>query len=491
MGSKWPLVKLGEYCCKIGSGATPKGGSSVYLDAGDVCLIRSQNIYNDGFEEGGLVYIDEVAAAKLRNVIVEHNDILLNITGDSVARVCLVPDAYLPARVNQHVAIIRPNKEHFDARFLRYFLASPKTQILLLNLSSAGATRNALTKSMIENFEVPKPSLSVQVFIANILQILDDKIMKNRQINKTLEQMAQTLFKSWFVDFDPVVDNALDAGFFEQDLGFSEELLHRVEVRKAVRDSDNFKPLAEDIRQLFPNAFEECAEPALGLGGWVPKRWRYAHFGDLLSSTIGGDWGKDIQDEKHTVQSRIVRGTDIPGLSNGQLSDAPLRWVEPKKLKSRQIEVGDIIIEVSGGSPTQSTGRSLFITQLMLERLGGVVEPASFCRRFKPKSYTLGMLASIHLKKIYSDGKMWEYQNQSTGIANFQTKFFLDAEQVLIPSNEVLDTFTKIVRPFIEKSQNNEQIELTHLRDTLLPKLISGELSLSDIKTDIPEETLI
>ncbi|HHS3623075.1 TPA: restriction endonuclease subunit S, partial [Proteus mirabilis] len=287
MGSEWPLVKLGEYCCKIGSGATPKGGSSVYLDAGDVCLIRSQNIYNDGFEEGGLVYIDEVAAAKLRNVIVEHNDILLNITGDSVARVCLVPDAYLPARVNQHVAIIRPNKEHFDARFLRYFLASPKTQILLLNLSSAGATRNALTKSMIENFEVPKPSLSVQVFIANILQILDDKIMKNRQINKTLEQMAQTLFKSWFVDFDPVVDNALDAGFFEQDLGFSEELLHRIEVRKAVRKSDNFKPLAEDIRRLFPNAFEECAEPALGLGGWVPSGWELGNLSDVTNILSG------------------------------------------------------------------------------------------------------------------------------------------------------------------------------------------------------------
>ncbi|HGN0385993.1 TPA: hypothetical protein ACKRI6_000215 [Proteus mirabilis] len=69
-----------------------------------------------------------------------------------------------------------------------------------------------------------------------------------------------------------MVDNALDAGFFEQDLGFSEELLHRVEVRKAVRESDNFKPLSEDIRRLFPNAFEECAEPALGLGGGGAER---------------------------------------------------------------------------------------------------------------------------------------------------------------------------------------------------------------------------
>ncbi len=390
----------------------------------------------------------------------------------------------------QRVITLRGKKGILDNDYLLYLLQSHIVQHQL-DGRGTGSTVKGIKQSELREIILTFPALNLQEKIAQHLKNIDKKITLNRQINQTLEQMAQTLFKSWFVDFDPVVDNALDAGFFEQDLGFSEELLHRVEVRKAVRDSDNFKPLAEDIRQLFPNAFEECAEPALGLGGWVPKRWRYAHFGDLLSSTIGGDWGKDIQDEKHTVQSRIVRGTDIPGLSNGQLSDAPLRWVEPKKLKSRQIEVGDIIIEVSGGSPTQSTGRSLFITQLMLERLGGVVEPASFCRRFKPKSYTLGMLASIHLKKIYSDGKMWEYQNQSTGIANFQTKFFLDAEQVLIPSNEVLDTFTKIVRPFIEKSQNNEQIELTHLRDTLLPKLISGELSLSDIKTDIPEETLI
>ena len=116
---------------------------------------------------------------------------------------------------------------------------------------------------------------------ANFLNHFDKKITLNRQINQTLEQMAQTLFKSWFVDFDPVVDNALDAGFFEQDLAFSDELLRRVEVRKAVRESDNFKPLSEDIRRLFPNAFEECTEPALGLGGWVPKGWNNGCISDV------------------------------------------------------------------------------------------------------------------------------------------------------------------------------------------------------------------
>ncbi|MCW6636366.1 restriction endonuclease subunit S, partial [Yersinia ruckeri] len=271
MESNWPSVKLGDYCCKIGSGATPKGGSSVYQESGYICLIRSQNVHNEGFNESGLVYIDEAAATKLKNVVVERNDILLNITGDSVARVCLASETFLPARVNQHVAIIRPNTDDFDSRFLRYVLVSPKVQALLLNLSSAGATRNALTKKMIEDFEVSKPPLDVQIIIADMLESLDNKITLNRQINQTLDQMAQALFKSWFVDFDPVVDNALDAGFFEQDLEFSDELLRRAEARKAVRENADFKPLPEDIRQLFPAAFEECSEPSLGLGGWVPE----------------------------------------------------------------------------------------------------------------------------------------------------------------------------------------------------------------------------
>ena len=157
MASDWEEVVLGEHCSKIGSGATPRGGSSVYLEQGDVSLIRSQNIYNDGFKESGLVYITEDAAEKLKNVIVEDKDILLNITGDSVARVCLVDNKFLPARVNQHVAIIRPLEESFDPTYLRYQLTSPYMQSLLLNLASAGATRNALTKNMIETLSVSKP----------------------------------------------------------------------------------------------------------------------------------------------------------------------------------------------------------------------------------------------------------------------------------------------------------------------------------------------
>lgn len=167
----WPT----NYCLKIGSGATPTGGKESYLYYGPVKLIRSQNVYNHGFNKNGLAFISDAQASKLDGVSVEENDVLLNITGDSVARVCLAPKAALPARVNQHVAIIRPIPEEFDARFLRYFLISPRQQSLLLGLAAAGATRNALTKGMIENLEVPKPCLSEQEAVANVLSILDEK----------------------------------------------------------------------------------------------------------------------------------------------------------------------------------------------------------------------------------------------------------------------------------------------------------------------------
>ena len=139
--SEWGLISLGEACTKIGSGATPRGGKDSYLESGPNALIRSQNVYNAGFRRAGLAFLDEVQADALRNVEVCPDDVLLNITGDSVARVCQVDPAVLPARVNQHVAIIRPDPAVLDAEFLRYHLASPEMQAMLLSWAGAGGTR--------------------------------------------------------------------------------------------------------------------------------------------------------------------------------------------------------------------------------------------------------------------------------------------------------------------------------------------------------------
>ena len=162
MASEWKTQSLIDVCSKIGSGATPRGGSKVYLSKGECALIRSQNIYNNEFKTSGLVYIKRSDAEKLDNVKVEENDVLLNITGDSVARCCEVNPDILPARVNQHVAILRAESSILNARFLKCYLVSPSMQNEMLSMSGAGATRNALTKGMIENFLISIPPLPEQ-----------------------------------------------------------------------------------------------------------------------------------------------------------------------------------------------------------------------------------------------------------------------------------------------------------------------------------------
>ncbi|HFD3976245.1 TPA: restriction endonuclease subunit S [Vibrio parahaemolyticus] len=444
-------------------------------DDNGIGIIRVNNFESGGLNTSDVLKVSPSIEAKFAKTRLNGGEVLLTLVG-STGQSAVVPSELKGWNVPRAVAVIRPS-EDVSAEWINICLQSAHTKHFL-DARANTTVQKTLNLKDVKDIPIPLPPVAERQRLEDIAVGLEKKITLNRQINQTLEQMAQTLFKSWFVDFDPVIDNALDAGN-----PIPDELQHRAEARKAVRESEGFKPLPEDVRQLFPDAFEESEL------GWVPKGWAYQSFGSLLASTIGGDWGKDVQDEKHTVQSRIVRGTDIPDLISGQLSSAPLRWVEPKKLKSRQIERGDIIIEVSGGSPKQPTGRSIFMTDSMLERLGCIIEPASFCRRFKPNSFNIGILASLHLQKIYAGGKTWEYQNQSTGIANFQTKFFLEAEMVLIPSDTVLEAFCRIVTPLVEKSQNNEQIALAKLRDTLLPKLISGELSLDDVEAAVVQET--
>lgn len=192
------MTLLRDCTLKIGSGATPRGGDSVYVSDG-VALIRSQNIYNGLFVGDGLAFITDEQAMKMRGVTVEEGDVLLNITGDSVARCATAPGSVLPARVNQHVAIIRPDQSKLLARYLMYYLVSPPMQAMMLSLAGSGGTRNALTKGMIEKFDVPTPPVPEQEKIVALLSTYDDLIDNNRRRIALLEQSARLLYHEWFV----------------------------------------------------------------------------------------------------------------------------------------------------------------------------------------------------------------------------------------------------------------------------------------------------
>lgn len=193
------IVKLAEVCEKIGSGATPRGGKEAYCDEG-ISLVRSQNVLDFNFSKEGLAFINDEQAKKLSNVEVHSGDVLLNITGDSVARACLMDDDYLPARVNQHVAIIRGNSHKIMNGYVLYYLQWRKEY--LLQLASAGATRNALTKAMIEQLELDLPPLDSQQQIVAILDSLQSKIQLNQKTNDNLYEIVNAYYTSLFKDVE-------------------------------------------------------------------------------------------------------------------------------------------------------------------------------------------------------------------------------------------------------------------------------------------------
>ncbi|AYA04297.1 restriction endonuclease subunit S [Acinetobacter sp. WCHAc010034] len=197
MSRGWKTYHLKDITVKIGSGSTPTGGSGAYKEDG-ISLIRSQNVLDYKFTKDGLAFIDDDQAYALRGVTVEENDVLLNITGDSVARCCSAPKSWLPARVNQHVAILRSNPDLLNHSFLKYALLAAKEELLIL--SEIGGTRNALTKGLIEQFKLLLPPLPQQKAIASVLSSLDDKIDLLHRQNKTLEAMAETLFRQWLIE---------------------------------------------------------------------------------------------------------------------------------------------------------------------------------------------------------------------------------------------------------------------------------------------------
>lgn len=192
----WNIEKLDDITTKIGSGSTPKGGKDSYKNEG-ISLIRSLNIHDNKFKYKDLAFIDDLQAKGLSNVIVEKNDVLLNITGASVCRCAIVPEDVLPARVNQHVAIIRTNEDVNSKYLMHLFISSYKDKLMHI-ATAGGATREALTKENIQNLEIPLPSLDLQNKFAIIIEKIEEqKSLYEKELEK-LEENFQALLQQSF-----------------------------------------------------------------------------------------------------------------------------------------------------------------------------------------------------------------------------------------------------------------------------------------------------
>lgn len=483
--SEWKEYRLGDIV-KFSSGGTPSKTNQEYW-GGNIPWISASSMEGYKYSDSKL----KITKLGLENGsrLAPKNSILLLVRGSILHQKIQVGILEKDVSFNQDVKCLQPIEKFIDPWFLLFWFKSEEKNLLNI-VESTGIGAGKLDTQVLQNLIVRVPPKIERERLNNIFKSIQEKIELNQQMNQTLEAMAQALFKSWFVDFDPVMDNALAEGNEIPD-----ELQAMAEKRRVIanrvgnviasdegaKQSHRLINTNPELAALFPSSFEYNET----LGKWIPEGWEVKSFGEMIESTIGGDWGKEVPDEKHTEEVKIIRGTDIPSLANCNLESAPTRFVELKKLITRKLEVGDIVIEVSGGSPTQSTGRSIRLTKNILERLGGIAEPASFCRRLKPINENFSILCGEHLTYIYGIGKMWEYQNQSTGIANFQTPHFLEAEMVLVPSDEkLLDSFYTQVSKLKDKATSNENIILTQLRDRLLPELISGRVRVNEVKLE-------
>lgn len=434
MAGEWRPFRLGDVCTKIGSGATPRGGSDVYLASGPYALIRSQNVYNDGFHHDGLAFIGERHASELANVEVLEGDVLLNITGDSVARACQVDPRVLPARVNQHVAIIRPDPEKLDPRFLRYFLVSREMQMKLLSWAGSGGTRNALTKGMIESFDVRAPKdIDEQRAVAHILGTLDDKIELNQRMSETLESMGRALFKLWFVDFDPVGAKAegRDAG------------------------------LASSIADLFPSRFADSE------AGNIPEGWIAGTVGRFSTPLSGGTPSKN---------DSTLWGQDIP-------------WITPKGMTSVHVDDADEYVTaraLGNGTRLAPKGATLVMVRGMglhqKVRVSQARRDVAFNQDVKalvPRGIDATLLLFALLDA--QDALLQRVESSGHGTGRLPTDLLM-AHPVTMPQGPLRERLSAVFCSINDRIAlaKEESRTLAALRDALLPKLISGELRVND-----------
>ena len=213
------------------------------------------------------------------------------------------------------------------------------------------------------------------------------------------------------------------------------------------------------------------------------ENWSNGTFSDLIQSTLSGDWGKEAPTGNNTEKVYCIRGADIPEVKAGNKGKMPIRYILPKNYASKKLTVGDIVVEISGGSPTQSTGRCTAISESLLNRYDSGMVCTNFCRAIKPIS-GYSMFIYYYWQYLYDKGIFFSYENGTTGIKNLDISGFLGSEPIVIPPKEAVKVFDDYCQTGFDQifANGKESEQLAQLRDTLLPKLMSGELDVSDIE---------
>lgn len=211
------------------------------------------------------------------------------------------------------------------------------------------------------------------------------------------------------------------------------------------------------------------------------SNWQNRSFSFLIETTLGGDWGKEAPEGDFIKAVNCIRGTDIADLQTGLANRAPIRFVKEKKFESIQPINGDLILEISGGTDEQSTGRTIYINDLNRRLFPNPIIFSNFCRLLRPKQIDFSYFLYLYIQYLYNQDEFFNLENGSSGIKNLDYKYLLTSLEFPLPTdiNIVIGINTEVKLYFEKINKNKLQIQtLTKLRDTLLPKLINGEAEL-------------
>ncbi len=427
---------MGEFSTvRIADVADVKGGKRLPRGANLVATptshpyIRGRDIRDGKISLDDPKYVLDEDFEKIRRYTVDSGDVCITIVGN-IGDVGITPPHLHGASLTENAVKLVNLREGLDARYLMYALLTPDSQSQM-KLSAAGAAQPKLGIYKVNEIKFPAAPTSVQKRIAGILSAYDELIENSQRRIRILEAMARALYREWFV---------------------------------------HFRPPGHENHPRVPSPFGE-----------IPEGWEAKKLDALIAGHIGGGWGKDPADAKHTEPAWVIRGTDIPDARSCQVSGVPHRYHTPSNLRSRRLGSGDILFEVSGGSKGQPLGRTLLITPELLSAIDGDVICASFCKRVQPDAEGYGSeLLYLSFLEGYESGEIEQFQVQSTGISNFKWKDYLAQTHRVVPPDHLRSRFREHVRPLLTQvgTLGLKVESLRRTRDLLLPRLLSGQLEL-------------
>lgn len=416
----WKEMKLADICKTFTSGGTPSRKRPEYFENGTIPWVRTKEL-NDGVITEVDEFITNEALKNSSAKMLPKDTVLLAMYGATVGKLGVLG---FESSCNQACAAMVPKDGVVDYRYLYYLLLNHRD--LIISQATGGAQQN-LSGELIKGFTFDFPTFKEQQAISDVLWKIDEKIAANNAISKTLEDIAQTIFKSWFIDFDPV---------------------------KAKMAGEKPAGMDAATAALFPDSM---VDSELGL---LPKGWMVSNLESISSVKFGAPFASKLFNTMK-VGRPLIRIRDLKKQSIST-------WSPENHPKGFLVSGGELLVGMDGEfNPTIWFGEDALVNQRICK-----IEPKDFVSNF----FLYFTLIPI----------MRRIEHGSTGSTVIHLgKTDIDAIKISIPSREILSSFKSLVEPLLKQMVLlNVQVRvLQEVRDALLPRLISGELL-------IPEEML-